>query len=567
MKKTLVFHRGRAPKGERTGWIMHEYRTTEPEFEQGGYVLYRLFRKQEEKTERPSPEEMDRSGYSPTPSRSSPDNMEPKEETNTPLNKGSPESALHESSIELPNSVGTPMPMTRWLADRNDNLVATAPNVPHMPFHGHSDGAPEVKPSAGASAHLVNPQSGHGNLNNFASDVPPNLPHGNAFFTDFQLGAFDFDGNVNPPDSLNDFLNQAIGDPDEHSSTTSKVQYDSDIPTEFENQGTVQVGSQDDQGWWESLDFLPDEPNPQFGALYDYESTPLLPYDTNDQDVLSLDSGADSLHELFNNMEDVKRAGWSNESCLQETGINIMASQLHSSVQPNYLFSNQGIAARRLRLALPADTECGEIITRDESEDEASCVVARNYLNESVEESTAEKDVASDGDEAESTGIVIKSCHPAPSSSSASSFTQQGTARQRLRLQTGLNKGLCPSIDDSSSCIINESENQHKADKAEIEEDASTNIAGSVDDFSDNCHADEQRDIPKHDAEMAFPEAKSVLKLRKASEKSDKNIKEECLEPHVRAPRQNGGYQSYIIWLVLSVALLLVLCVGLYGWV
>ncbi|KAI3793486.1 hypothetical protein L1987_36105 [Smallanthus sonchifolius] len=50
MKKTLVYHIGRAPKGERTNWVMHEYRLIDQELEKAGivqdaYVLCRIFRK------------------------------------------------------------------------------------------------------------------------------------------------------------------------------------------------------------------------------------------------------------------------------------------------------------------------------------------------------------------------------------------------------------------------------------------------------------------------------------------------------------------------------------------
>ncbi|KAF2318459.1 hypothetical protein GH714_007878 [Hevea brasiliensis] len=51
MKKTLVFHSGRAPGGQRTNWVMHEYRLVEEELEKIGptqndsYVLCRVFHK------------------------------------------------------------------------------------------------------------------------------------------------------------------------------------------------------------------------------------------------------------------------------------------------------------------------------------------------------------------------------------------------------------------------------------------------------------------------------------------------------------------------------------------
>ncbi|GAB2276827.1 hypothetical protein Dimus_011540 [Dionaea muscipula] len=50
MKKTLVYHQGRAPRGQRTNWVMHEYRSSDEELEKAGipqeaFVLCRIFQK------------------------------------------------------------------------------------------------------------------------------------------------------------------------------------------------------------------------------------------------------------------------------------------------------------------------------------------------------------------------------------------------------------------------------------------------------------------------------------------------------------------------------------------
>jgi hypothetical protein len=223
---------------------------------------------------------------------------------------------------------------------------------------------------------------------------------------------------------------------------------------------SLQDESADYQNWLAGLIIDPDTPNPELSGLY--ESTPLLPYDATDQDVLSLDLGAGPLHDMFN--------GCSTEPAVQGTGITIMPQQSQSSVQQNYLFPDQGIANRRLRLQLPLspNVESGESATNVDCEDEASCIVTSEYLDEALEESTAEKDEPSDDEEAESTGITIRSSLRAPSSSATSSIAQQGTAVRRLRLQSDLKTGPCSINDDSSSCIIDKTESQHSAGKSEV---------------------------------------------------------------------------------------------------
>ncbi|KAL6861346.1 hypothetical protein ACP4OV_017046 [Aristida adscensionis] len=132
IKKTLVFHRGRAPRGRRTAWIMHEYRTAEPHLQQGqngSFVLYRLFNKHEEGS---NSEDAD------SPSTSSP----PANQQESTVVKAENSPLPQPASVETPHLVATAS--NEPTAAQEDPLLDVLAQLPDLLPEQTSDGFPNI---------------------------------------------------------------------------------------------------------------------------------------------------------------------------------------------------------------------------------------------------------------------------------------------------------------------------------------------------------------------------------------------------------------------------------------
>ncbi|XP_074282324.1 protein NTM1-like 9 [Silene latifolia] len=135
MKKTLVFYTGRAPKGQRTHWVIHEYRPTLQELDgtnpgQGAFVLCRLFKKaddpkHEENDDGSNIEDLETNVFSPNPTNIS------QEEARSEL------AVVQASPCSFEQTVEQHMQLENGIVKTSDSMTSEATMLDH---HSYSNG-------------------------------------------------------------------------------------------------------------------------------------------------------------------------------------------------------------------------------------------------------------------------------------------------------------------------------------------------------------------------------------------------------------------------------------------
>ncbi|KAF8412048.1 hypothetical protein HHK36_000001 [Tetracentron sinense] len=403
MKKTLVFYKGRAPKGERTHWIMHEYRATEKELDgtnagQVAFVLCRLFRKRDEQTEISNCNEVDMNDMSPTTSKSSPDGT-----TSEPA-------MIQESPKSDMQFEKKPAGIERWLADKSDDTTSDALATiesgcnsyvaSDVEDHVFEVTATEVDPQLAEDHKLFNDPTFepldckvfsplHSQMHMELGPSYFDSPYANDFGNDHYGGQF-IDGTSEQNVSITEFLDAVLNNQDEYSCEESTSQKNSAVESETPKGDQIVMSparpwinvSVKDSGSSSDVDtevaqtqYDPELETPRWfnehvdtrdslqmqtpygtqASFYDREygggNMGLLPDDSAGLDASSADSAMDPFHDLFNSPEELssQKNPVSGSHGPIETGIKIRTRQPQN--QPSsHNFVTQGTAPRRIRL-------------------------------------------------------------------------------------------------------------------------------------------------------------------------------------------------------------------------
>ncbi|KAJ9148181.1 hypothetical protein P3X46_030261 [Hevea brasiliensis] len=402
MKKTLVFYRGRAPKGERTNWIMHEYRATVKYLDgsapgQGSFVLCRLFRKPEEKIDIVKYDEVDQTGYSPTTSKSSP------EDTSSDL--------VQETRSSATQAGKQYEGIARWLIDESVNMTSSAVLPVDSCCNSHSDVEDHAEEMTAMMVHQPQEENSHlfestsGGIDckvfspmqsHILADLAPYMDSPYADFGNDHNGFHFQDGTSEPDVSLTELLGEVFNNNDDYSGeqSTSQKNLAVGLETNFSSHKPLVNFHVKDNGTYSEADI--DNAQVQMQASlgsWGAQSSSfhgqlgtrnVLGVANSDvQDASSAISAVGSSLDVFNSMDESSRQmnPMNQGSAVSGTGIKIRTRrpQVHPYADN---FVTQGSAPRRLRLQREFSTVSpGSRAERDashqEEEDEVQSAVTK----------------------------------------------------------------------------------------------------------------------------------------------------------------------------------------------